>query len=46
MFAKDHEPADLAELMKVADVFVGLSKGNIVSKEMVTPWHLVQSFLR
>ena len=36
IFAKDHEPADLAELMKGADVFVGLSKGNIVSKEMVT----------
>ena len=36
IFAKDHKPADLAELMKGADVFVGLSKGNIVSKEMVT----------
>ena len=36
IFAKDHEPSDLAELMKGADVFVGLSKGNIVSTDMVT----------
>lgn len=35
LFAQDHEYADLADGMKGADVFVGLSKGNIVSKEMV-----------
>lgn len=35
IFAKDHAPAELAEMMKDADVFVGLSKGGIVSKDMV-----------
>ena len=35
LFAQEHEPAALDVLMKDADVFVGLSKGNIVSKEMV-----------
>ena len=35
LFAQDIEFKDLADGMKGADVFVGLSKGNIVSKEMV-----------
>ncbi|MCX6174061.1 MAG: phosphate acetyltransferase [Ignavibacteriales bacterium] len=35
LFAQDNQYADLADGMKEADVFVGLSKGNIVSKEMV-----------
>lgn len=35
LFAQDNNYADLADGMKGADVFVGLSKGNIVSKEMV-----------
>jgi len=35
IFAKDHEPADLATMIDGADVFVGLSKGGIVSKDMV-----------
>lgn len=35
MFAQDHEYKDLADGMKGADVFVGLSIGNIVSQEMV-----------
>ncbi|MEW6193928.1 MAG: phosphate acetyltransferase [Bacteroidota bacterium] len=35
LFAQDVEYKDLADGMKGADVFVGLSKGNIVSKEMV-----------
>ncbi len=35
IFAKDHKEAQLADLMKDADVFVGLSKGGIVSKTMV-----------
>lgn len=35
IFAKDHEPADLAAMIDGADVFVGLSKGGIVSKDMV-----------
>ena len=35
IFAKDHEAADLAQMMQGADVFVGLSKGGIVSKAMV-----------
>ncbi|MEY2963828.1 MAG: hypothetical protein RL754_1089 [Bacteroidota bacterium] len=35
IFAKDHAEADLEEMMKGADVFVGLSKGGIVSKAMV-----------
>ncbi len=35
LFAQDNHYADLADGMKGADVFVGLSKGNIVSKEMV-----------
>jgi len=35
MFAQDVVYKDLTEAMKGADVFVGLSKGNIVSKEMV-----------
>ena len=35
IFAKDHKEAKLADLMKGADVFVGLSKGGIVSKAMV-----------
>ena len=35
LFAQDHQYADLADGMKEADVFVGLSKGNVVSKEMV-----------
>jgi len=35
LFAQDVEFKDLADGMKGADVFVGLSKGNIVSKEMV-----------
>ncbi len=34
-FATDEKYKDLDEGMKGADVFVGLSKGNIVSKEMV-----------
>lgn len=35
LFAQDVVYNDLADAMKGADVFVGLSKGNIVSKEMV-----------
>lgn len=35
LFAQAVEYKDLADGMKGADVFVGLSKGNIVSKEMV-----------
>lgn len=35
IFAKDHNPADLATVIAGADVFVGLSKGGIVSKDMV-----------
>ncbi|NMB81556.1 MAG: NADP-dependent malic enzyme, partial [Ignavibacteria bacterium] len=35
MFAQDVEYKDLTDAMKGADVFVGLSKGNIVSQEMV-----------
>jgi malate dehydrogenase (oxaloacetate-decarboxylating)(NADP+) len=35
IFAKDHADAELAEMLRNADVFVGLSKGGIVSKEMV-----------
>ncbi len=35
LFAQDVEYKDLADGMKGADVFVGLSKGNVVSKEMV-----------
>ncbi len=35
IFAKDHNPADLATVIAGADVFVGLSKGGIVTKDMV-----------
>ena len=35
IFAKNHAPADLATVIAGADVFVGLSKGGIVSKDMV-----------
>ena len=35
IFVKDHDPADLATVITDADVFVGLSKGGIVSKDMV-----------
>ena len=35
IFAKNHNPADLATVIAGADVFVGLSKGGIVSKDMV-----------
>ena len=35
LFAKHHEPCGLSDVMKSADVFVGLSKGGVVSKEMV-----------
>jgi len=34
-FMSDKKAKDLAEGMKGADVFVGLSKGNVVSKEML-----------
>ncbi|MBI5809010.1 MAG: phosphate acetyltransferase [Ignavibacteriales bacterium] len=34
-FAQEIEYKDLADAMKGADVFIGLSKGNIVSQEMV-----------
>ncbi|MCU0422360.1 MAG: NADP-dependent malic enzyme [Bacteroidia bacterium] len=34
-FATDHPVTTLTEAMKNADVFVGLSKGNVVTKEMV-----------
>ncbi|MFI5195686.1 MAG: NADP-dependent malic enzyme [Chitinophagales bacterium] len=34
-FAKDVKPMDLQEAMKGADVFIGLSKGNVVSQDMV-----------
>ncbi|MEJ5352186.1 MAG: phosphate acetyltransferase [Melioribacteraceae bacterium] len=34
-FAQDEVYKDLADAMKGADVFIGLSKGDIVSKEMV-----------
>ncbi len=35
LFAQENQYSDLADGMKGADVFVGLSKGNVVSKEMV-----------
>lgn len=35
LFAQDVVYNDLADAMKGADVFVGLSKGNVVSKDMV-----------
>ena len=35
MFAQDAEPMALNDAMVGADVFIGLSKGNIVSQEMV-----------
>lgn len=35
MFAQDCDPMDLGDAMKSADVFIGLSKGNIVSQDMV-----------
>lgn len=35
LFAQDKHYEDLVDGMKGADVFVGLSKGNVVSKEMV-----------
>lgn len=35
IFAQDAEPVDLITAMKGADVFIGLSKGNIVSQDMV-----------
>ncbi|MBE2288461.1 MAG: NADP-dependent malic enzyme [Chitinophagaceae bacterium] len=35
IFAQDAEAVDLATAMKGADVFIGLSKGNIVSQDMV-----------
>ena len=35
IFAKDHKEAQLEDLIKDADVVVGLSKGGIVSKAMV-----------
>jgi malate dehydrogenase (oxaloacetate-decarboxylating)(NADP+) len=34
-FAKDMEQVDLTTAMQEADVFIGLSKGNIVSQDMV-----------
>ena len=34
-FAQDVKPMDLHEAMKGADVFIGLSKGNVVSQDMV-----------
>lgn len=34
-FAQDSKPMSLAEAMVGADVFIGLSKGNILSKDMV-----------
>jgi len=43
-FAQDVYYKDLADGMKGADVFLGLSKGNIVSKEMIKgmgPWPIV-----
>lgn len=35
IFAKNYNPADLATVIAGADVFVGLSKGGIVTKDMV-----------
>jgi malate dehydrogenase (oxaloacetate-decarboxylating)(NADP+) len=34
-FANDVAPMDLGDAMKNADVFIGLSKGNVVSQDMV-----------
>jgi malate dehydrogenase (oxaloacetate-decarboxylating)(NADP+) len=34
-FAQDMHPVSLSEAMKGSDVFIGLSKGNVVSKDMV-----------
>ena len=34
-FAKDREPGDLADALNGADVMLGLSRGGLVSKEMV-----------
>ena len=34
-FAKDVKPMNLQEAMKGADVFIGLSKGNVVTQDMV-----------
>ncbi len=36
LFANHSEDATLSEAMENADVFLGLSKGNIVSKDMIT----------
>lgn len=35
-FATSHAPIEFEEAFKNADVFIGLSKGNVVSKKMVT----------
>ncbi|MBX2907467.1 MAG: NADP-dependent malic enzyme [Taibaiella sp.] len=35
IFAQDCQPMDLGDAMRGADVFIGLSKGNIVSQDMV-----------
>lgn len=35
LFAQDMKPQSLEEAMKGCDVFIGLSKGNVVSKEML-----------
>ena len=35
LFAQDVSPQSLEEAMKGCDVFIGLSKGNVVSKEML-----------
>jgi malate dehydrogenase (oxaloacetate-decarboxylating)(NADP+) len=34
-YAQDHHPADLAEVMKGADIFIGLSAKDIVTQDMV-----------
>lgn len=43
-FAQDVNYKDLADAMKGADAFLGLSKGNVVSKDMIksmAPWPIV-----
>jgi malate dehydrogenase (oxaloacetate-decarboxylating)(NADP+) len=35
VFAQDFHPADLAEIMEGADIFIGLSAADIVSQDMV-----------
>jgi malate dehydrogenase (oxaloacetate-decarboxylating)(NADP+) len=44
-FVQDSDLTSLEEVIKGADVFLGLSKGNILTKEMVKPWLPTPLFL-